>query len=391
MPITGTSAPAIISSVADNIEYELTITPSTVLDFYGNQTVLFTTGSTPYGLTIFERIVSAALPAAQQPTFSVGSIIQITNNNIYKGSHVIVEVIDDNTCIVNTIYKGSLGSLEYDIFNDFNVELYEFSNLGIGTAINTIATLKGIPKNDKIVYNVSEYLRGVLGDSKRSIMFGIGQSGLSLYGRSCAVNSALTLYKINSLFAVNATTVETASTLIFFKGFKTFVSKTLVDDTFLNEKRAVNDFTVFTMGSTYSGTILESQKVEVNDGCFKDALNIVYVNQAGGLRNYVVYNDIGISLDFDNDTTFKDSNLNVKSIQNQSFKSYAVSTENIRTSHAETIEQMIASPFTWLEVNGTLIPIVIEKQSILLYRSYNEAINLSFNFRLSETIQSQVY
>ena len=391
MPITGTSAPAIISSVADNIEYELTITPSTVLDFYGNQTVLFTTGSTPYGLTVFERLISATLPATQQPTFAVGAIIQITTNGIYKGTHVVVEVINANTCVVNSIYKGSLGSLQYDVFTDFNVDLYEFPNLAVDVAINTIATLKGIPKNDKIVYSVSEYLRSVLGNSKRSIMFGIGQGGLSLYGRSCAVNSALTLSKINSLFSVNATTVETASTLIFFKGFKTFVSKTLKDDTFLNVKRAVNDFTVFTMGSTYSGTILESQKVEVNDGCFKDALNIVYVNQAGGLRNYVVYNDIGISLEFDNDTTFKDSNLNLKSIQNQSFKSYEVSTENIRTSHAETIEQMIASPFTWLEVDGVLKPIVIEKQSILLYRSYNEAINLSFNFRLSETVQSQVY
>jgi hypothetical protein len=145
------------------------------------------------------------------------------------------------------------------------------------------------------------------------------------------------------------------------------------------------------MGSTYSGVILGTQSVEVNDGCFKDALNIVYVNQAGGLRNYVVYNDIGLSLEFDNDTTFKDSSLNVKSIQNQSFKTYSVSTENIRTSHAETIEQMIASPFTWLEVDGVLKPIVIEKKSILLYRSYNEAINLAFDFRLSETIQSQVY
>jgi hypothetical protein len=222
-------------------------------------------------------------------------------------------------------------------------------------------------------------------------MFGIGKSNLSLYGSSCAVNSALTLAAINSLFAVNATTVETAETLVFFKGFRTFVSKTLKDDTLFNVRRAINDISVFTMGSAYSGVILESQTTEVQDGCFKDALNIVYVNQAGGLRNYVVYNDIGISRDFKNDTYFEDSNLNYIQIQNQSFKSYSVSMENIRTTHASTIEQMLVSPFTWLEEGGVLKPIVIEKKSVLLYRSYNEAINLSFNFRLSETAQSQVY
>lgn len=385
MPITVTSAPAIISSVADNIEYELTLTALALAD-----TKIDVSSQTPYGLTIFG--VSSD-PSFTPPTLAVGKIIYVSGSvgNFYNGAHIIVEVISSTSCVVNTIYKGADANLVYDCYTDFNVDLYEFPNLAVDAAINTIAILKGIPKNDKIIYNVSEYLRSVLGNSKRSIMFGIGQSGLSLYGRSCAVNSALTLSKINSLFSVNATTVETASTLIFFKGFKTFVSKTLKDDTFLNEKRAVNDFTVFTMGSTYSGTILESQTVEVNDGCFKDGLNIVYVNQAGGLRNYVVYNDIGISLDFDNDTTFKDSNLNVKSIQNQSFKTYSVSTENIRTSHSETIEQMIASPFTWLEVDGVLKSIIIEKKSILLYRSYNEAINLAFDFRLSETVQSQVY
>jgi hypothetical protein len=386
MPITGTSAPAIISTVADNIEYELTLTPLALAD-----TKIDVSSQTPYGLTIFG--VSSD-PSFTPPTLVVGNIIYVNTSTggLYNGAHVIVEVLSSISCVVNTIYKGSDANLEYDVYTDFNVELYELTNLSAtATVIQKVATLKGTPKNDKIIHSVSEYLRGVLGSNKRSIMYGIGQSNISLYGSSCAVNSALTLNKINNLFTTNLTTVETAETLVFFKGFKTFVSKTLKDDTFLNVQRAVNDISVFTMGSTYSGVILGTQKVEVNDGCFKDALNIVYVNQAGGLRNYVVYNDIGISLEFDNDTTFKDSNLNFKSIQNQSYKSYSVSTENVRTSHAETIEQMIASPFTWIEVDGVLKPIVIEKQSILLYRSYNEAINLSFNFRLSETIQSQVY
>jgi hypothetical protein len=386
MPITGTSAPAIISSVADNIEYELTLTPLALAD-----TSIEILGSTPYGLTKFSINND---PGYTSPTLVVGNIIYVNTSTggLYNGAHVIVEVLTAFTCVVNTIYKGYDNLLEYDVYTDFNVDLYELDNLsGTATVLQKVAKLKGTPKNDKIIHSVSEYLRGVLGNNKRSIMFGIGQSNLSLYGSSCAVNSALTLNKINNLFTTNLTTVETAETLVFFKGFKTFVSKTLKDDTFLNVQRAINDISVFTMGSTYSGVILGTQKVEVNDGCFKDALNIVYVNQAGGLRNYVVYNDIGISLEFDNDTTFKDSNLNFKSIQNQSYKSYSVSTENVRTSHAETIEQMITSPFTWLEVDGVLKPIVIEKQSILLYRSYNEAINLSFNFRLSETIQSQVY
>jgi hypothetical protein len=386
MPITGTSAPAIISSVADNIEYELTLTPLALAD-----TSIEILGSTPYGLTKFSINND---PSYTSPTLVVGNIIYVNTSigGLYNGSHVIVEVLTAFTCVVNTIYKGYDNLLEYDVYTDFNVELYELDNLSAtATVIQKVATLKGTPKNDKIIHSVSEYLRGVLGNNKRSIMYGIGQSNISLYGSSCAVNSALTLNKINNLFTTNLTTVETAETLVFFKGFKTFVSKTLKDDTFLNVQRAIYDISVFTMGSTYSGVILGTQKVEVNDGCFKDALNIVYVNQAGGIRNYVVYNDIGISLEFDNDTTFKDSNLNFKSIQNQSYKSYSVSTENVRTSHAETIEQMIASPFTWLEVDGVLKPIVIEKQSVLLYRSYNEAINLSFNFRLSETIQSQVY
>jgi hypothetical protein len=386
MPITVTSAPAIISSVADNIEYELTLTALALAD-----TKIDVSSQTPYGLTIFG--VSSD-PSFTKPTLAVGKIIYVSGStgNFYNGAHVIVEVINSFTCVVNTIYKGADANLLYDIYDNFNFELYEFPNLSIDPPTATIATIKGIPNSsNNLVLNVSEYLRSYLNNTKRSLMFGLGNLNLSLYGRSMVANSSITLSKISPLFAANNTTVETASTLIFFKGFKTFVSKTLKDDTFLNVKRAINDFTVFTMGSTYSGTILGSQTVEVNDGCFKDGLNIVYVNQSGGLRNYVVYNDIGISLDFDNDTTFKDSNLNVKSIQNQSFKTYSVSTENIRTSHAETIEQMIASPFTWIEVDGVLKPIVIEKKSILLYRSYNEAINLAFDFRLSETIQSQVY
>ena len=222
-------------------------------------------------------------------------------------------------------------------------------------------------------------------------MFGLGLSNLSLYGRQMAANSSLTLNKISPLFVTDNTTIETSSTLVFFEGFKTFVSKSNIDDTILNVKREIYDVTVFTQGSTYTGTILESQATEVQSGCFKDALNIVYVNFAGGLRNYVVYNDISITREFDNETRFKNSSLSEYLLQCQSHQEYQVLTENIRTTHQDTIEQMIASPYTWLELDGTLYPIVIEKQSIQLYRSYNEAITLAFNFRMSETMQSQVY
>lgn len=386
MPIVSLSSPPQINSVSDAITYELGITSLALAD-----TNIEILGQTPYGLTKFAVNKD---PSFTPPILAVGKIIYVTGStgNLYKGSHVIVEVLASNQCVVNTIYKGYDNNMLYDVFDNFNFDLYEFPNLSIDAPTSTIATLKGIPDSaNNLVFNVSEYLRSYLSNSKRSLMFGIGLAGLSLYGRSMAANSSLTLSKISPLFATNNTTVETASTLVFFEGFKTFVSKVLKQDTTLDVKRAINDVSVFTMGASYSGVILESQTNEVQSGCFKDALNIVYVNFAGGLRNYVVYNDISITREFDNETRFKNSSLAEYMLQCQSHQEYQVLTENIRTTHQDTIEQMIASPFTWLEINGTLYPIVIEKQSIQLYRSYNEAITLAFNFRMSETMQSQVY
>lgn len=386
MPIVSLSSPPQINSVSDDITYELTLNPLALAD-----TNIEISGQTPYGLAKFSVNND---PSYTPPTLAVGKIIYVSGStgNLYNGSHVIVEVISTTECVVNTIYKGYDNNMLYDCYDSFNHDLYEFPNLSIDPPTATIATLKGIPNsNNVLTFNVSEYLRSYLSNSKRSLMFGIGLAGLSLYGRSMAANSSLTLSKISPLFDTNNTTVETASTLVFFEGFKTFVSKVLKQDTFLDEKRAINDVSVFTMGASYSGTILDSQTNEVQSGCFKDALNIVYVNFAGGLRNYVVYNDISITREFDNETRFKNSSLAEYMLQCQSHQEYQVLTENIRTTHQDTIEQMIASPFTWLEINGTLYPIVIEKQSIQLYRSYNEAITLAFNFRMSETMQSQVY
>jgi hypothetical protein len=385
MPIVLNSAPPQINSVSDNITYELFLNP---LDY--TETIIDTNGTTPYGLTKF---IVTNYGFYTPPTLAVGKIIYVSSstNNLYKGVHVIVEVISATECVVNTIYKGVDTALLYDCYENFNFDLYEFPNLSIDGPVSTIATLKGIPNsNNVLIFNVSEYLRSGLNNTKRSLMFGLGNTNLSLYGRSMVANSSITLSKISPLFAVNNTTIETASTLVFFEGFKTFVSKALKQDTTLDVKRAINDVSVFTMGSSYSGVILGSQTNEVQKGCFKDALNIVYVNFAGGIRNYVVYNDIAISREFDEEIRFKDSSLAEYLLQCQSHTEYQVLTENVRTTHQETIEQMIASPYTWLELNSILVPIIIEKQSIQLYRSYNESITLAFNFRLSETMQSQV-
>jgi hypothetical protein len=385
MPIVSLSSPPQINSVSDNITYELTLTSLALAD-----TNIEILGQTPYGLAKFAVNND---PAFTPPTLAVGKIIYITGSsgNLYKGAHLIVEVLSSTQCVVNTIYKGYDNNMLYDVFDNFNFDLYEFPNLSIDAPTATIATIKGIPNSsNSLVFNVSEYLRSYLNNTKRSLMFGLGNLNLSLYGRSMVANSSITLYKISPLFAANNTTVETARTLVFFEGFKTFVSKVLKQDTSLDVKRAINDVSLFTMGSSYSGVILGSQTNEVQKGCFKDALNIVYVNFAGGLRNYVVYNDISITREFDEETRFKDSSLAEYLLQCKSHTEYQVLTENVRTTHQETIEQMIASPYTWLEINGALIPIIIEKQSIQLYRSYNESITLAFNFRLSETMQSQV-
>ncbi len=385
MPIVSLSSPPQINSVSDAITYELGITSLAIAD-----TNIEILGQTPYGLTKFAVNKD---PSFTPPTLAVGKIIYVTGStgNLYKGSHVIVEVLTSNQCVVNTTYKGYDNNMLYDVFDNFNFDLYEFPNLSIDAPTATIATLKGIPDSaNNLVLNVSEYLRSYLNNTKRSLMFGLGTSNLSLYGRSMVANSSITLNKISTLFATNNTTVETASTLVFFEGFKTFVSRVLKQDTTLDVKSAINDVTVFTMGSSYSGVILGSQTNEVQSGCFKDALNIVYVNFAGGLRNYVVYNDISITREFDNETRFKNSSLAEYLLQCQSHTEYQVLTENVRTTHQDTIEQMIASPYTWLELNSVLYPIIIEKQSIQLYRSYNESITLAFNFRMSETMQSQV-
>ena len=73
------------------------------------------------------------------------------------------------------------------------------------------------------------------------------------------------------------------------------------------------------------------------------------------------------------------------------FENYEVSCENVRITHSESIDQMIASPLTWLaDAAGNLTPIVINKESFLKYKSYDESLNFSFTFRKSETKQSQL-
>lgn len=386
MPIAATTSPSQINSVSDSIEYEFTLSSPIVSDL--NIEVI---GATPYGLTKFGINHD---PSYTPPTLAVGQIIYITSSaaNLYSGAHVITEVLTSLECVVNTIYVGFDNQCRFDVYNNFNFDLYEFPNLSIDPAIQTIATLKGIPtNNNKIKFNISEYLRSVLNDAKPSLMFGLGLSNLNLYGNGMAANSTIKSSIMVPFFAVDNRIIENSETLVFFEGFKTYLSISKVQDTVLDVKREIENIAPFTQGTSFTYQKQSYQSVEVMNGCFKDALNIVFVNFAGGLRNYVVFNDIANGRDFENETTFKNSKGELRTLQVQSFKTYNVLTENVRITHAETVEQMISSPYTWLEIDGELVPIVIEKQSFQKYRSYDESLTISFNFRMSETKQSQVY
>ena len=237
----------------------------------------------------------------------------------------------------------------------------EYPNLSIDGAINIIAQLKGIPTNDnKIKINVAEYLRSALNETKPSLSFNLAQFE-GVISRAMVCNSTLKTSLTTPFWAANNRIIETSETLVFFEGFKTYLSVSKVQNTTLDVKREINNIAPFTQGATFTYGKQDYQSVEVMKGCFKDALNIVFINFAGGLRNYVVFNDIANGRDFENETTFKNSSLELRTLQVQSFKTYNVLTENVRITHADTVEQMIASPYTCLEVDGELVPIVIEK------------------------------
>ena len=87
MPIAVTSSPAQINSVADKIEYELTLSSPPISDMN-----IETIGATPYGLT---KLGINHDPSYTPPSLAVGKIIYITDslNDLYNGAHVITEVL----------------------------------------------------------------------------------------------------------------------------------------------------------------------------------------------------------------------------------------------------------------------------------------------------------
>ena len=148
MPIAISSAPPTINSVSDDIIYELDISSIDPADSF-----ISILGSTPYGLTIFDITNDVGFV---NPTLAVGKIIYITTSGNYQGAHVIVEVISLGQCVVNTLINGS-ATLDYDVYDSFNFDLYEFPNLSIDPPTATIANLKGIPNNiNKLFFNVRE-------------------------------------------------------------------------------------------------------------------------------------------------------------------------------------------------------------------------------------------
>jgi hypothetical protein len=185
--------------------------------------------------------------------------------------------------------------------------------------------------------------------------------------------------------------LERAETLVFFKTYRTIWQENLKYSVFPPSLNIYGDTTYdVTFSSSFPGNKLSTQKVEIMTGCFKDPLNILYINSFGALRNYVVFNDIEQSINFENETRFKDDRLNEKILAVQSYEEYNVSATDVRLTHAESIAQMIASPKAWLMTSDSLTPIVINKKSFLQYRSFDAYLNFSFKFRIASTTQSQV-
>lgn len=392
MPLTLDSQPDAIVSVAESIEYNYTVTPANVY--------FICYGTTPFGLAKFSL---ADLGAVAPPTLSVGNIVHVTDTaSVYYGSHVVTEIILSSgvsvTFVVNTMYianESPTYAANAEVFTDFN---YSINKVGLGPVIiDNIATAQfTILANNVVKLKVAEYIRSYLtGINLHSCAIGISKTGMAAVTTVTVVNSTLSSTLVKSLFrtgfsgSIAPKILDLSSVQIYFKSFKTWKTEsnfTSGPDELFN---TVN--TIYTQSGTAPTNILSTQTVEVLDGCFKDALNIVYLNFAGGLRNYVVFNDISISREFENEVRFKNNQLAeyIQSVQH--YEQYEVSCENVRCTHGESIDQMIASPLTWLaDSAGNLTPIVIEKSSFLKYKSYDESLNFSFTFRKSATNQSQI-
>jgi len=386
------SQPDAIVSVNENIEYQFQVTP-------GNYYV-GSSAATPFGLAKF---FVNDLSGAVIPSVSIGQIIHITDtSSIYYGSHVVTEIVSTANyyveVVVNTVFKEVYSPTAFanaELFNDFN---YTINKVGLGPVL--IANIANpqftILAGNIIKLKVSEYIKSYLtGVNLHTVAIGVAKTGMPAVTTVTVVNTIYSSAQIKTLFRTGSSgTVapkifDLSPVQIYFNGYKTWKTEsnlTTGPDELFN---VVN--TIYTQTTTAPTNILSTQTVEVLNGCFKDALNIVYLNFAGGLRNYVVFNDIAISREFENEIRFRNNDLAefIQSVNH--FENYEVSCENVRITHSESIDQMIASPLTWLaDAAGNLTPIVINKESFLKYKSYDESLNFSFTFRKSETKQSQL-
>ena len=396
MALTLISQPSAVVSVNDNNEFVYQVSAG---NFY-----VGSNGATPFGLL---KLFINDTTATAIPSISVGDIIHVTDStSIYFGSHVVTEIIGSAPyyvqVVVNTVYVGVYAPATFNNAMVFNNFICELNTILISTPVwtfeNKIANVSYDIKNNLITLNVNEYVRSAFSSGINAVTIDISQG--SIFPQILPVtfvNTVLSSAEVQPIFKVSGSPVvpkivETAKTIILFKAFRTFISNSSRQN--VSTPSVAEIYKIVDSNYTQTGSIptniLSYQSVELYNGCFKDALNIVYLNFAGGIRNYVVFNDIAISREFDNEIRFKNNNLAefIQSVEH--YESYEVSCENVRMTHSESIDQMIASPLTWLsDSNGNLTPIVIDKSSFLKYKSYDESLNFSFSFRKSETKQSQ--
>lgn len=399
MPIVLTNIPPSINSVSSDIVYTLEAQPVDL-----NMAV---SGATPFGLAT----AKFKLTGGTLPTIFVGQMIFCNaGSSPYYGTHVVTEIVSSTatevTAVINTtytsVYAPGLIANALDIVTDI-IDLREIIEDGSGglTLLDVFARVKFNIRNASLIsLNVSEYVRSLFLSNKTTAMIGAYHPLLSafsgLQSLTTVVNATLSSAEVakhyNSPSEITPKILESAETLVFFKNYRTIWQENLKYSLFPPTINAYGDSTydVASFGSTFTGNKLSSQKVEVLTGCFKDPLNILYINSFGALRNYVVFNDIEQSLNFENETRFKDDRLNEKILAVQSYEEYNVSATDVRLTHAESIAQMIASPKAWLMTSDSLTPIVINKKSFLQYRSFDAYLNFSFKFRIASTIQSQV-
>jgi hypothetical protein len=395
MPIALSSIPPKINSVSSDIIFTMEAQPVDL-----NMAV---SGATPFGLAT----AKFKLTGGTLPTIFVGQMIFCNaGSSPYYGMHVVTEIVSSTatevTAVINTtytsVYAPGLIANALDIVTDV-IELRQIIvDAGVEVPLDVFARVKFNIRNLSLIrLNVSEYVRSLFLSGEATVIIGIFHPLLTLGSFqnvttivNATFDSADVALHYNTGSDITPKIMESAETLVFFKTYRTIWQENLKHSLFSSSILYGDSTYDVTFSSSFPGNKLSTQKVEIMTGCFKDPLNILYINSFGALRNYVVFNDIEQSINFENETRFKDDRLNEKILAVQSYEEYNVSATDVRLTHAESIAQMIASPKAWLMTSDSLTPIVINKKSFLQYRSFDAYLNFSFKFRIASTIQSQV-